>query len=86
MERVYHIAGLDCANCAAQLERQLKNVKYFDNVVIDFMAQKIILTAQDEQSLQAGLLEAQKVIDRVEPGVTITEKTKKKKNKSSRGT
>lgn len=79
MERVYHIAGLDCANCAAQLERQLKNVKYFDNVVIDFMAQKIILTAQDEQSLQAGLLEAQKVIDRVEPGVTITEKTKKKK-------
>ena len=79
MERVYHIAGLDCANCAAQLERQLKNVKYFDNVVIDFMAQKIILTAQDEQSLQAGLLEAQKVIDRVEPGVIITEKAKKKK-------
>ena len=79
MERVYHIAGLDCANCAAQLERQLKNVKYFDNVVIDFMMQKIILTARDEQSLQAGLLEAQKVIDRVEPGVTITEKAKKKK-------
>lgn len=79
MERIYHIAGLDCANCAAQLERRLKNIKEFDNVVIDFMAQKIILTAQSEQSLQAGLLEAQSVIDRTEPGVTITEKAKKKK-------
>lgn len=63
----------------AQLERHLKNVKYFDNVVIDFMTQKLILTARDEQSLQAGLVEARKVIDKVEPGVTITEKTKKKK-------
>ena len=37
MERIYHINGLDCANCAAKLERHLKEIAYFDNVIIDYM-------------------------------------------------
>ena len=82
MERIYHINGLDCANCAAKLERHLKEIAYFDNVIIDFMAQKVIVTAEDETHLQKGLLEAEKVINRVEPGVTITEKAKKQKNRT----
>ena len=83
MERIYHINGLDCANCAAKLERHLKEIAYFDNVIIDFMAQKVIITAEDETHLQKGLLEAEKVINRVEPGVTITEKAKKQKNRAT---
>ncbi|MBO5301748.1 MAG: heavy metal translocating P-type ATPase, partial [Peptococcaceae bacterium] len=47
------------------------------------MAQKVIVTAEDETHLQKGLLEAEKVINRVEPGVTITEKAKKQKNRST---
>ena len=55
MERVYTINGLDCANCAAKLERHLKEIQYFDQVVIDFMAQKLIITVKDEETLQKGL-------------------------------
>ena len=44
------------------------------------MAQKLIITVKDEETLQKGLQEAEKVIARVEPGVTITEKAKKPKN------
>ena len=80
MERVYTINGLDCANCAAKLERHLKEIQYFEQVIIDFMAQKLIITVKDEETLQKGLQEAEKVIARVEPGVTITEKAKKPKN------
>ena len=76
MERVYTINGLDCANCAAKLERHLKEIQYFEQVIIDFMAQKLIITVKDEETLQKGLQEAEKVIARVEPGVTITEKAK----------
>ena len=79
MEKVYFIEGLDCANCAAKLERHLKEISEFDSVIIDFMAQKLLISVKDEDSLQHGLLAAQKVIDKVEPGVTITEKAKKKK-------
>lgn len=79
MERVYFIEGLDCANCAAKLERHLKDISFFDNVIIDFMAQKMILTVKDEQDLIVGLQEAKKVIAQIEPGVMIVEKKKKKK-------
>ena len=79
MEKVYLIQGLDCANCAAKLERHLKEISYFDHVIIDFMAQKLILTVKDEIQLHSGLEEAKKVINRIEPNVTITEKTKKTK-------
>ena len=79
MEKVYFIEGLDCANCAAKLERHLKEISEFDSVIIDFMAQKLLISVKDEDNLQRGLLAAKKVIDKVEPGVTITEKAKKKK-------
>lgn len=77
MERIYYIDGLDCANCAAKLERHLKEISYFDTVIINFMAQKLIVSAQDEEQMQKGLREAQRIIDRVEPGVVIAEKKKK---------
>ena len=83
MERIYFISGLDCANCAAKLERHLREITYFDNVIIDFMAQKLILTAKDTEALQKGLQEALQVIARVEPGVTIAEKAKMKKARAS---
>ena len=83
MERIYFIHGLDCANCAAKLERHLKEIHYFDQVMIDFMAQKLIVTAANEEHLQKGMQEAGKVIARVEPGVTITEKSKKMKQRTA---
>ena len=79
MEKVYLIQGLNCANCAAKLERHVKEIAQFDHVIIDFMAQKLILTVKDEMQLHSGLEEAKKVINRIEPNVTITEKTKKPK-------
>ncbi len=81
MERIYFIEGLDCANCASKLERHLREVPYFDDVVIDFMAKKLIITAKDEASLNNGLIVAETVMDRVEPGVTISEKQKKEKKR-----
>ena len=83
MERIYFISGLDCANCAAKLERHLREIIYFDEVIIDFMAQKLILTVKDTDALQKGLQEALQVIAKIEPGVTIAEKAKMKKSRAS---
>ena len=84
MERVYYISGLDCANCAAKLERHLQEITLFENVIIDFMAQKLIVTCKDEEAFRLGLQEAEKVIAKVDPGVTITEKAKKAKMRATR--
>ena len=82
MERIYFISGLDCANCAAKLERHLREITYFDDVIIDFMAQKLIITAKDIEAFQQGLQEAVQVIAKIEPGVTIAEKAKMKKSRA----
>ena len=74
MERIYFIDGLDCANCAAKLERHLCEVPYFDQVVIDFMAKKMIVTVKDEASLQNGMVLADILIKQMEPGVVVSEK------------
>ena len=81
MERSYFIEGLDCANCAAKLERHLKEIPYFDDVVIDFMAKKLIISAKDESSFQNGLAVMQITINQVEPGVTVSEKTTAEKKR-----
>lgn len=83
MERIFYISGLDCANCAAKLERHLKEIAQFKMVTIDFMGQKLLIEAVDEESLQDGLAQARKVIEKIEPGVTFTEKKKKVKQQTA---
>ncbi len=70
-QRTYPIEGLDCASCAANLERELRKIPSFDDVAIDFLSKRILLTAQDEAALAEGLEEARQMIARVEPGVVI---------------
>lgn len=78
MDKIYQIQGLDCANCAAKLERHLQEITEFQAVNIDFMGQKLILTVAGQAELEHGLEKAKQVIAKVEPGVILTEKGKKK--------
>ena len=39
---------VDCANCALKLENALKKVKGVEDVSVNFLTQKLVLTAPDE--------------------------------------
>lgn len=41
MNNVIKIVGLDCANCARELEEELKKIEGVKEVTVDFMAQKV---------------------------------------------
>ena len=82
MEKIFTIEGIDCANCAAKLERHLNEIPDFKSVIIDFMAQKLIVEAESEEKMQSGLEEAYKVIAKMEPDAKVSEKTKKVKKRS----
>lgn len=41
MSNVIKISGLDCANCARELEEKLQKIKGVISVTVDFMAQKV---------------------------------------------
>ena len=66
-----NITGLDCANCAAKVERKINEMKEVTEATIDFLNKKLIVTS-DEENPHTLITSVQKVIDSVENGVTIS--------------
>ena len=61
---------VDCANCAAKIENAVKQLPGVKNVSVSFMAQKMMLEADDDK-FDAVLQEAVKVAKKVEPDFEI---------------
>ena len=61
---------VDCANCAAKIETAIKELSGVKNASVSFMAQKLLLDADDEK-FDAVLKDAVKVAKKVEPDFEI---------------
>lgn len=61
---------VDCANCAAKIETAAKQVPGVTDASVSFMAQKMMLEADDAQ-FDAVLQEVVKVAKKVEPDFEI---------------
>ena len=48
VKKTIMIKNLDCANCAAKLESKINKIKKVDNAVVNFLTQKIIVEAKEE--------------------------------------
>ncbi len=72
MKSKFKIKGLDCANCAAELEREISKVKGIESVSISFMTEKMELE-YDENQKEELIQKVKKVIKREEPDVVIEE-------------
>lgn len=48
MEKKYSI-NVDCANCAAKMERKIEKIKGVENVAINFMSQKMFIEAGENE-------------------------------------
>ena len=66
------IKGLDCANCAAGLERAIQKIDEIENANISFMTERMELE-YGEQDKEEIIKKVKKVIKREEPDVTIEE-------------
>ena len=66
----FKIKGLDCANCAAELERALRKIEGIKNATISFMAERMELE-YDENNEEEIIKKKKKVIKKEEPDVTI---------------
>ena len=70
MKSKFKIKGLDCANCASQLERTIQKIEGVESVNISFMTQKMELE-YDETRKEEIIQNVKKVIKKEEPDVTI---------------
>ena len=48
MNNIIKISGLDCANCARELEEEIEKLEGVTSVTVDFMAQKVIVDCSSE--------------------------------------
>lgn len=66
----FKIKGIDCANCAAELERGINKIEGVDNAVISFMTER--LTVEFEDSKKEEVLEkVKKFVKKEEPDAKI---------------
>ena len=72
MKSRFKIIGIDCANCAAELERALQKVEGIESANINFMSERMELE-YDESQKEEILKKVNKVIKREEPDVKIEE-------------
>lgn len=72
MKIKFKIKGLDCANCAGELERVLNKLEGIENVSINFITEKMELE-YDETKKDEIMKNIKKVIKKEEPDVTIEE-------------
>lgn len=68
----YNIIGLDCANCAAELERSIAKIDGVKEVSINFMMQRMELL-YDENNDEDVIKKVKKVIRKEEPDVELEE-------------
>ena len=69
MKSKFKIKGLDCANCAAELERAIQKIEGMNAISISFMAERMEI--EYESSEEEIIKKIQKVIKREEPDVSI---------------
>lgn len=70
MQKKYSIE-VDCANCAAAVERRVAKIKGIEEVTISYMAQKMLITYADGVDEKAMLEEILAVAKKIEPDFTI---------------
>lgn len=66
MRKIAKITGLDCANCAAKLEKLLGKIKGVKAVQLNFMAQRITFELE-EQNLEETISKIKSVTKKMEP-------------------
>lgn len=70
MRKTFAMIDLDCANCAAKMERGIAAIKGVTFVSLSYMTQKLTLEAPDE-IFDEVLKEAAKICKKIEPDCRI---------------
>lgn len=73
MKFVYKIEELDCAHCAAKVEKAISKIDGVQSVSVAFLAQKLTIEA-DEAKIEEIMVKVREACKKVEPDCVITAK------------
>lgn len=72
MKMKFKIKGIDCANCAAELERAIQKIDGVTEASLSFMTEKLVMEIEDDRKDEI-LKKLKKVVKKEEPDCTIEE-------------
>lgn len=72
MKMKFKIKGIDCANCAAELERSIQKINGVTEASLSFMTEKLVMEIEDDRKDEV-LKNLKKVVKKEEPDCTIEE-------------
>lgn len=70
MKKIFEVEDLDCAHCAAKIEKAVSQIEGVNEVTVSFLTQKITLDAQDDK-FDAVVKEMVKIAKKTEPDMEI---------------
>lgn len=70
MKKRFEIENLDCAHCAAKIEEAVKKLDGVNSASLNFMAQKLVLDADDE-GFDEILQKVRETAKKIEPDCVI---------------
>lgn len=70
MKMKFKIKGIDCANCAAELERAIQKIDGVTEASLSFMTEKLVMEIEDDRKDEI-LKNLKKVVKKEEPDCTI---------------
>lgn len=72
MKMKFKIKGIDCANCAAELERAIQKIDGVTEASLSFMTERLVMEIEDDRKDEV-LKNLKKVVKKEEPDCTIEE-------------
>lgn len=79
-KKVLILENLDCANCAAKIERIAKKSFNHEFLVVDFASARFIIETSDKELVDKLQKRVQDVVEMVDPGIRVVKKEDKKRN------
>lgn len=70
MKRRYTLENLECANCAAKMEDEIKKLDGVNSVTVNFITTKMVLDVEDDK-FDSVLEQAKDIIKSIEPYVEV---------------
>ena len=85
-KKILILDGLDCANCAAKIEKAVKNIDGVKDASVDFVSRKLTIEVFHKRELMRIVSEASEIATKIEDGLKVVPFEKEKPAVEEEGT
>ena len=71
MKKQFRLEGLDCANCAAKMEKDIGTLSGVTTASVNHMTKKLVFETAEGADIDYIVAEAEKIVHKYEPEVVM---------------